>query len=98
MDYEIEDLRTGTHSDDISLPGITLRDYQESMVRSALEAKGCIIKAPTGAGKTLILGGILKALKGQTGLIFSQRSSYSNKRTTSSENGESTSVSRSEMV
>ena len=70
MDYEIEDLRTGTHSDDISLPGITLRDYQESMVRSALEAKGCIIKAPTGAGKTLILGGILKALKGQTGLIF----------------------------
>mgnify|MGYP003674714220 FL=1 len=70
MDYEIEDLRTATHSDDISLPGITLRDYQESMVRKALEAKGCIVKAPTGAGKTLILGGLLKALEGKTGLIF----------------------------
>ena len=70
MDYEIEDLRTATHSDNISLPGITLRDYQESMVRKALDAKGCIVKAPTGAGKTLILGGLLKALEGKTGLIF----------------------------
>jgi len=70
MDYEIEDLRVATHSDDISLPGITLRDYQESMVRKALDAKGCIVKAPTGAGKTLILGGLLKALEGKTGLIF----------------------------
>tara|TARA_R110000824_G_scaffold9681_3_gene42973 strand:- start:7437 stop:8792 length:1356 start_codon:yes stop_codon:yes gene_type:complete len=70
LDYEIEDLRTATHSKDISLPGVTLRDYQESMVLKALEAKGCIIKAPTGAGKTLILGGLLKALHGKTGLIF----------------------------
>lgn len=70
MDYEIEDLRSSTHSDDISLPGVTLRDYQKSMVKKALAAKGCIIKAPTGAGKTLILGGILKALEGKTGLIF----------------------------
>jgi len=70
MDYEIEDLRTATHSDDISLPGVILRDYQESMIRKALKAKGCIVKAPTGAGKTLILGGILKALEGKTGLIF----------------------------
>ena len=70
IDYKIEDSRNATHSDDIELPGITLRDYQESMVRSALKAKGCIIKAPTGAGKTLILGGILKALEGKTGLIF----------------------------
>ena len=70
LDYKIEDLRTGDHSDDIELPGVTFRDYQESMIRSALEAKGCIVKAPTGAGKTLILGGILKALEGKTGLIF----------------------------
>ena len=70
MDYEIEDLRNATHSDNISLPGITLRDYQESMIRKALDAKGCIVKAPTGAGKTLILGGLLKAFKGKTGLVF----------------------------
>jgi superfamily II DNA or RNA helicase len=70
MKYEIEDLREATHSDDISLPGITLRDYQEDLVRTALKHKGCIIKAPTGAGKTLVLGGILKALEGKRGLIF----------------------------
>jgi len=70
MDYKIEDLRTTNHSDDISLPGVTLRQYQESMIKKALEAKGCIVKAPTGAGKTLILGGILKALVGRTGLVF----------------------------
>jgi superfamily II DNA or RNA helicase len=70
MDYEIEDLRDCPHLDDISLPGITLRDYQESLVRQALSEKGCILQAPTGAGKTLVLGGILKALKEKTGLIF----------------------------
>tara|TARA_R100000458_G_C8263963_1_gene239216 strand:+ start:97 stop:1446 length:1350 start_codon:yes stop_codon:yes gene_type:complete len=70
MDYEIEDLRETVHSDDIDLPGITLRDYQETMVRQALHEKGCILQAPTGAGKTLVLGGILKALQGKRGLIF----------------------------
>ena len=70
MDYKIEDFRVATHSKNIDLPGVTFREYQESMIKSALEAKGCIIKAPTGAGKTLILGGILKALEGKTGLIF----------------------------
>jgi len=70
MDYKIEDLRESTHSDNISLPRVKLRDYQESLIRKALNVKGCIIKAPTGAGKTLILGGILKALEGKTGLVF----------------------------
>tara|TARA_R110000796_G_scaffold65569_2_gene151444 strand:- start:6835 stop:8184 length:1350 start_codon:yes stop_codon:yes gene_type:complete len=70
MDYEIEDSREDTPLKGIDLPGIQLREYQESLIRSALKEKGCIIKAPTGAGKTLILGGILKALEGRTGLIF----------------------------
>jgi superfamily II DNA or RNA helicase len=70
IEYKIEDLRESTHSEDISLPGVTLRDYQESAVKKALKAKGCIIKAPTGAGKTLILGGILKALEDKRGLVF----------------------------
>ena len=69
-EYKVEDSRKAIHSDDISLPNVTLRKYQESLVRKALDLKGCIIKAPTGAGKTLILGGILKALSGKTGLIF----------------------------
>ena len=70
LEYEIEDMRNAVHNDDISLPGVTLRDYQVSMVKSALKEKGCILKAPTGSGKTLILGGILKALQGKTGLVF----------------------------
>ena len=70
IEYKIEDLRESTHSEDISLHGVTLRDYQESAVKKALKAKGCIIKAPTGAGKTLILGGILKALEDKRGLVF----------------------------
>ena len=70
IEYKIEDLRESIHSEDISLPGVTLRDYQESAVKKALKAKGCIIKAPTGAGKTLILGGILKALEDKRGLVF----------------------------
>tara|TARA_R110000824_G_scaffold61487_19_gene163584 strand:+ start:2883 stop:4232 length:1350 start_codon:yes stop_codon:yes gene_type:complete len=70
LEYEIEDLRQSYHSGDISLPGVTLRDYQRKLALKSLEAKGCIIKSPTGSGKTLILGAILKALKGKTGLIF----------------------------
>ena len=70
IEYKIEDLRESTHSEDISLPGVTLSDYQASAVKKALKAKGCIIKAPTGAGKTLILGGILKALEDKRGLVF----------------------------
>lgn len=41
-----------------------LRDYQDNLIKKALEAKRCVIQAPTGAGKTLILGSLIKALKG----------------------------------
>ena len=68
--YEIEDFRETLHNDDISLPGIDLRDYQESLIMSALSEKGCIVKSPTGSGKTLVLGGILKSLQDRTGLVF----------------------------
>ena len=70
LTYKIEDLRKRTHSGDISLPGVNLRDYQESLVHKALHAQGCIVQSPTGSGKTLILGGLLKALEDKTGLIF----------------------------
>ena len=39
LDYKIEDLRTGDHSDDIELPGVTFRDYQESMIRRLPRAR-----------------------------------------------------------
>ena len=71
LDYELEDHRepvVGRH--DISLPNIQYREYQESMINMALEKRMALIKAPTGAGKTIILAGILKALEDKTGLIF----------------------------
>ena len=70
ISYEIEDFRVEDHNDDISLPQINFRDYQEDLVRKALAEKGCIIKSPTGSGKTVILGGLIKALENKTGLIF----------------------------
>jgi superfamily II DNA or RNA helicase len=45
----------------VTLPGITFRDYQVECIEAYLKAKRGIIKAGTGAGKTLMSAGILKA-------------------------------------
>jgi len=37
-------------------------DYQEDLIGKALEAKRGVICAPTGAGKTLVMGGLVKSL------------------------------------
>tara|TARA_R110000824_G_scaffold253347_2_gene442239 strand:+ start:192 stop:1580 length:1389 start_codon:yes stop_codon:yes gene_type:complete len=68
--YEVEDLRKPLHLGDTALETLTLRPYQEDIVQRALEEKRCIIKSPTGSGKTIILAAILKALEGKTGLVF----------------------------
>ena len=43
----------------------TLRDYQQSLAKSALYSKRCIIKAPTGSGKTIIMASIVNNLHGR---------------------------------
>ena len=71
LDYEIQDERDPViDSHDIDIPSIEYRDYQRSLVELALERRSALIKAPTGAGKTIILAGLLRALEGHTGLIF----------------------------
>ena len=71
LDYEIEDHREPVvDSHDIALPKIQYRDYQKSLIELALKKRMALIKAPTGAGKTVVLAGILKALEDKTGLIF----------------------------
>ena len=40
-------------------------DYQESFIETALMLKRGVIKSPTGSGKTLIMAGIVQALKGR---------------------------------
>lgn len=68
--YEIEDFRNATHNDSITLPQVDFRAYQSDLIHKALSEKGCIIKSPTGSGKTVVLGGLIKALEDKTGLIF----------------------------
>ena len=68
--YTIRDSRTKVSYGSYDLPGIELRPYQKYLVEKTLESKSCIIKAPTGSGKTIIIAALVKALKGYTGLIF----------------------------
>tara|TARA_R100000008_G_scaffold57708_2_gene35711 strand:- start:559 stop:1899 length:1341 start_codon:yes stop_codon:yes gene_type:complete len=71
LDYSIEDKRTNAPSlYDTHIPSIEYRPYQKSLIDLALQKKMALIKAPTGAGKTIILAGILNALKEKTGVIF----------------------------
>ena len=71
LDYEVQDLREPSiDRHDIDLPDIEYRHYQESLIRLALERRMALIKAPTGAGKTIILAGLLRALEDRTGVIF----------------------------
>ena len=69
-EYEIIDNRTPITFASYKIPSITLREYQKSLVEEALCEKGCIIKAPTGSGKTIVIASILKALEGKTGLLI----------------------------
>ena len=55
---------------DTDVSGLYYRPYQEKLIKAALDQRGALIEAPTGAGKTVILAGILKALSGKKGLIF----------------------------
>ena len=52
------------------IDSLELREYQTSMVEEALERRNCLIKAPTGSGKTIIMASLLKALENRTGLVF----------------------------
>ena len=47
------------------IEGYTLRDYQEEAVLVGVSNHRGVIQAPTGAGKTLIMAAIIKALQGR---------------------------------
>ena len=69
-DYKLTDSRPTITIGDTKLEGYTPRDYQENLIQEALKLRSCIIKAPTGSGKTIVIAAILKALEGKTGLLF----------------------------
>jgi len=68
--YEIVDNRTEVDLQDFSIEGVEYRKYQQDAIEECLKYKNGIVLAPTGAGKTLVLAGLLKALEKETGLIF----------------------------
>lgn len=49
---------------------ITYYDYQTKTIEEALSKKRLVVKAPTGAGKTLIMAGLVKALSGRKMILF----------------------------
>jgi len=52
------------------IAGYSYFDYQEKAIRYGLEKQRCIIKAPTGAGKTLIMAGLVQAHLGKRIVIL----------------------------
>ena len=50
--------------------GIDYYDYQSKTIQKTLETKRNIIKAPTGAGKTVIMAGLVKALLGRKMILL----------------------------
>tara|TARA_R110000824_G_scaffold35687_5_gene111603 strand:+ start:4440 stop:5774 length:1335 start_codon:yes stop_codon:yes gene_type:complete len=71
LKYSLVDERDPLMSNfDIEVEGIEYREYQEKLILQSLKAGIALIEAPTGAGKTIVLAGILKALEGKRGLIF----------------------------
>ena len=48
-----------------SFSGIDYYDYQAKTIDHTLKTKRNVIKAPTGAGKTVIMAGLVKALEGR---------------------------------
>lgn len=70
LKYSVQDKRTKITYGASCVEGIDFRDYQKTLIKQALSLKSCVIKAPTGSGKTIILASILNSLKGYTGLVF----------------------------
>jgi|TARA_A100000172_G_scaffold61719_3_gene41086 superfamily II DNA or RNA helicase len=55
---------------DYQFSGITYYDYQEKTIQHSVKEKRSIIKAPTAAGKTIIMAGLIKALQGRKMLLL----------------------------
>ena len=68
---DLVDNRTvNTNHSDYQLDNITYYPYQEETIQKCLQEKRLVVKAPTGSGKTLIIGGIVKALRDRKMVIL----------------------------
>lgn len=71
---EFESLGNAGIYADPGIEGFTFYDYQDDLIQRALVGRRGVVKAPTGAGKTLIMAGLIKALQGRKMVIlFNQK-------------------------
>ena len=66
----VDNRKTNQNTTDYNFESITYYDYQDRTIREALAKERLIVKAPTAAGKTLIMAGIIKALSGRKMLLL----------------------------
>lgn len=65
LDWTVRDERTeGNEKLAGHIPGlrVALRDYQEEMVQAAIERENCLLRAPTGSGKTVAALGLISRI------------------------------------
>ena len=70
LSYTIKEERTLFPFAPSDIKDLELREYQSLIVDEVLKKRSCLVKAPTGSGKTIIMASLLKALEGRTGLVF----------------------------
>ena len=66
----IDNRKYRTDIKDYQFSGITYYDYQEKTIAAGLEQKRMVVKAPTAAGKTIIMAGLVKALYGRKMILL----------------------------
>tara|TARA_R110000824_G_scaffold161134_3_gene336295 strand:- start:4669 stop:6030 length:1362 start_codon:yes stop_codon:yes gene_type:complete len=66
----IDNRKTDTSLKDMYFDDINYYDYQEKTIKDTLETKRAVIKAPTAAGKTIIMAGLIKALHGRKMILL----------------------------
>jgi len=66
----VDSRKTNKNTEDYAFDSITYYDYQDRTIKEAIKKQRLIVKAPTAAGKTLIMAGIIKALSGRKMLLL----------------------------
>ena len=70
-EFNINDSRDfSTSIKNFEFENIVYYDYQEETIKKVLNTRRSIVKAPTGAGKTLIMAGLVKALEGRKMILL----------------------------
>ena len=70
IEYDYSITSEWHHHQIITIDGFKYYEYQEELIKQALDKMRGIIKSPTGSGKTLIMAALIKALAGRKMVIL----------------------------